>query len=289
MPYVGMEKVFALKGGTAINLFIRDVPRLSVDIDLTYLPLEDRETTLRNISEALIRISDRVKAKLSDTNITNIYSSDRKYISKLIVAKLNTKIIIEPNFILRGSVFPPESRSLSLKAETLFEQSVSTQVMSTADVYGGKICAALDRQHPRDLFDVKILFENEGITDEIRKAFIVYLVSNCRPMNELLNPNRLDMRTAFSEEFETMTDNVVSYNSLIDTREHLISHINAELTEAERDFLISAKQGKPNWKILNISGIENLPGVKWKLINIGKMDPRKHRHQLESLKKVLFA
>jgi len=44
LPYVAKEKVFALKGGTAINLFVRDLPRLSVDIDLTYLPFEDRAT-----------------------------------------------------------------------------------------------------------------------------------------------------------------------------------------------------------------------------------------------------
>lgn len=176
---------------------------------------------------------------------------------------------------------------MSPKAEKLFAQSVSTLVMSTADIYGSKICAALDRQHPRDLFDVKILFENEGVTEEIRKALLIYLVSNNRPISELLNPNRLDISIAFSEEFETMTENVVIYDELIETREHLISTINAELTNSERNFLISVKLGEPDWKLLNLPGIEHLPSIKWKVINIRKMEPNKHRKQLESLKALL--
>lgn len=287
MPYIAMEKDFALKGGTAINLFIRNVPRLSVDIDLTYLPIEDRETTLGNISEGLLRIASRIREKLYGSKITTLHLSGSNHVYKLVVERLEVKVIIEPNLILRGSVFETELRSLSLTAEALFEQSVTTQVMSVADIYGGKICAALDRQHPRDLFDVKILLENEGITEEIRKAFIIYLVSNSRPINELLNPNRLDVRSVFSEEFETMTEEMVTYDDLVETREHLILTINSELTNSEREFLISVKQGSPNWKLLNLPGIKNLPGIAWKVMNIGRMDRNKHQKQLDALKKVL--
>ena len=49
LPYIAAEKCFALKGGTAINLFVRDMPRLSVDVDLTYLPVEPREESLGKI------------------------------------------------------------------------------------------------------------------------------------------------------------------------------------------------------------------------------------------------
>ena len=59
LPLIAEEKCFALHGGTAINLFIRDMPRLSVDIDLTYLPIEDRQTSLNNIHFALFRIKKR--------------------------------------------------------------------------------------------------------------------------------------------------------------------------------------------------------------------------------------
>ena len=60
LPYVAQEDAFALKGDTAINLFHRDLPRLSVDIDLTYLPLEDRGPSLRHIDETLDRIRSRI-------------------------------------------------------------------------------------------------------------------------------------------------------------------------------------------------------------------------------------
>ena len=60
LPHIAKENVFALKGGTAINLFYRDMPRLSVDIDLTYLPVEDRNASLRHIDEALDRIMEGI-------------------------------------------------------------------------------------------------------------------------------------------------------------------------------------------------------------------------------------
>ena len=53
LPLIYRQREFALKGGTAINFFFRNLPRLSVDIDLVYLPIEDRATTLQNISNLL--------------------------------------------------------------------------------------------------------------------------------------------------------------------------------------------------------------------------------------------
>ena len=112
---------------------------------------------------------------------------------------------MEPNLVLRGSVYSPIQAKLCKKAENEFELSVSTKVLSTADIYGGKICAALDRQHPRDFFDLKLLLENEGLTDEIRRAFVVYLASHDRPMHELLKPKWKDIKAVFEKEFKGMT------------------------------------------------------------------------------------
>ena len=56
LPSVAAEECFAMKGGTAINLFIRDLPRLSVDIDLTYLPVQERAASLAAIDGAMLRI-----------------------------------------------------------------------------------------------------------------------------------------------------------------------------------------------------------------------------------------
>src|ERR1039457_4548409 len=69
LPHVAAEDCFALKGGTAINLFVRDMPRLSVDIDLTYLPVEERQATLANVDAALRRIAERVRAAIPNSRI----------------------------------------------------------------------------------------------------------------------------------------------------------------------------------------------------------------------------
>ena len=92
-------------------------------------------------------------------------------------------------------------------------------VVALADLYAGKICAALDRQHPRDLYDVMLLLDEEGFTDDIRRALLVYIVSHSRPMAELLAPNRKDIRTIYENEFRQMTEEEVSLEALEETRE----------------------------------------------------------------------
>lgn len=156
-------------------------------------------------------------------------------------------------------------------------------------IYGGKICAALARQHPRDLFDVKILLENEGITEKVRQAFIVYLASNSRPIHELLNPKPTlqDTRKVFVESFLGMTKIPVSYEQLIETRYQLIEVILQSLTANERKFLLSIKEGNPDWQLIPIKGLDKLPGLRWKKMNVTKMDAEKHKIAIEKLKTVL--
>jgi predicted nucleotidyltransferase component of viral defense system len=188
LPYVMKQRCFALKGGTAINLFIQDMPRLSVDIDLTYLPIESREDTLRGIESALKNIARDIEQALPQVSIRMHHMEKPRRISKLTILWGEAKVKVEPNEVFRATVFPVVERELAPRAKELFRTALSVPVISTPDLYGGKCCAALDRQHPRDLFDLKILFEHGGITDEMRKAFVVYLASSNRPMHELLHP-----------------------------------------------------------------------------------------------------
>ncbi len=288
MPHVAAESCFALKGGTAINLFVRNLPRLSVDIDLAYLPMEEpRETALSNISEALGRIATAIKKAIPGSRVQESRAQAPARIAKLIVAAGQTRIKIEPNEVIRGSVFATEERELTRSTEEMFELSVTAQTLSVADLYGGKLCAALDRQHPRDLFDVMVLLENEGITEHIRKAFVVYLASHDRPINELLDPTRKDIRRVYESEFAGMTIKGVGYEDLIGARETLIQTLKEELTEGEKAFLVSLKKGQPDWNALAIQGIEKLPALQWKLMNIEKMSDRKRADSLEKLKRKL--
>lgn len=288
IPHVAAETCFALKGGTAINLFVRDMPRLSVDIDLAYLPVEEpRETALKKISESLRRIAVALKKTIPGVKVQESQARESKRIAKLIVASGQTRIKIEPNEVIRGAVFPVGERELTERAEKMFERSVTARVLSIPDLYGGKICAALDRQHPRDLFDVRVLLEHEGVTDEIRKAFVVYLASHDRPISELLDPTRKDMQQVYESEFAGMTMDEIAYEDLIAAREALIETVKNELTENEKAFLISLKEGQPKWSLTGIEGIEKLPAVQWKLKNIQKMSGKKRAESLEKLKRVL--
>lgn len=204
LPVINKQDCFALKGGTAINLFLRDMPRLSVDIDLTYLPIEPREQFLKNITIALDTLAKNIKQmENAEYQVDEVFTKEPRQLSKLIVSNNATRIIIEPNLVLRGSIFESEIHDLCQIAQNDFLKYFSIKTLSFADLYGGKICAALARQHPRDLFDVKMLLENEGITEKVRQAFIVYLASNSRPIHELLNPkpNLQDTRKVFENHF----------------------------------------------------------------------------------------
>jgi len=287
LPHVAAEKRFALKGGTAINLFVRDMPRLSVDVDLTWLPLEPRGAALENISEALRRIANAIRKSMSGTTVQETRAHGVDCVSKLTVSTVEATVKIEPNLVLRGAVLPSEERELCRPAEELFELSATASTLAVADLYGGKLCAALDRQHPRDIFDVKILMENEGITDEIRSAFVVYLASHDRPMSELLNPTRKDFRQAYERQFSGMVVERVEYDELVEVRERLIDTIRGTLTENEKKFLLSIKQGQPDWNLMPVAGIDQLPGIQWKLMNIRKMKKEKHEQSTQKLREAL--
>lgn len=177
LPHVAKEKCFALKGGTAINLFIRDLPRLSVDIDLTYLPIADREASLHGIERALHRIEAHIKKTVPSARIQRGARSGEGVVNKLFISEYGTQVKIEVTPVLRGCVLEPETKAVSDLVEERFGFA-EIQVVSIADLYAGKLVAALHRQHPRDLFDVRGLLSNEGIDAPLRTAFIVYLISH---------------------------------------------------------------------------------------------------------------
>jgi predicted nucleotidyltransferase component of viral defense system len=285
---VAQEACFALKGGTAINLFVRDLPRLSVDIDLTYLPLDPRDVALTNISAALLRIAEAIKRTIPGSKVQPTRTTGKEHqVYKLVVAFEGQLITIEPSLVMRGSIYGTELLKLVPKAENIFEMSTKIASLKPADLYGGKLCAAMDRQHPRDLFDMKLLLENEGITDDIRKAFVVYLAGHARPMHELLDPMCKDISKVYASDFIDMAEKEVSLEDLLKARDKYLSIVKKNLTESERRFLLSLKEGAPKWNLLGIPGIENFPAVLWKLANIQKMTKKKHQDQIARLKSIL--
>ena len=287
LPYMTKDTDFALHGGTAINFFVRDMPRLSVDIDMTYLRLSSREETIKAISDQLKSISKRISSIMPSVLIEEKAESPKGLVSKLFVKKQNAIVKVEPNLVIRGSLFGPEERDLCKKAEEVFEKFVTTRTLAFSELYGSKICAALDRQHPRDIFDIMLLLKNEGITEQVRKSFLVYLISHNRPISELLSPNFKDMKPVFEKEFAGMASFEVKYEELLNVRKTLVEEINKKITDDERAFLLSFKERAPKWGLLGIKGAEDMPAVKWKLANLTKMGDEKHAQAVHQLKKII--
>jgi predicted nucleotidyltransferase component of viral defense system len=288
LPLIDTEKCFALKGGTAINLFYRDLPRLSVDIDLLYLPMENREDALENIKAALARISGLIQTRIIGANVINTTQLQENSLCLLVDAQ-GIRIKIELSPVIRGCVFPSPRMEVREIVEKHFGYA-EIQVASLPDLYAGKLCAALDRQHPRDLFDVKLLLENEGLTEELRKTFLVFLISHHRPIHELLAPNRRNIRQVYENEFAAMAQVEVSVEELEAVREQLIKLINKSLTPEEKEFLLSFKSRKTQWNLLgmtNVADVAQLPSVRWKMLNLEKLGETKHKELYEKLKKVL--
>ena len=285
MPAVSEEACFALKGGTAINLFVRDMPRVSVDIDLVYLPIATRDVSLAGIESALLNIKSKMESDLGDVVVKEKRIQGR--VAKLIAISPVAEIKIEPNLVLRGTLDMPVSRELCAGAQAVFEVFCTTAVASVADLYAGKLCAALDRQHPRDLFDVKVLLDDSGVTPATRRAFVVYLAAHNRPMHELLNPNVQDLTDTYRPEFFGMAQDPPSIEALESVQETLAPSLVSSLDGDEKTFLLSMKQGDPDWNLLCIDNLEQLPALQWKLLNIRKMDARKRDEQLGALKDLL--
>ena len=285
LPLIAEEDCFALKGGTAINLFVLNLPRLSVDIDLVYLPMNDRQTALTDIKKALQRITLRINTIFSDADIVESFK-DKSDALRLVVTRKGVRVKIELSPVLRGTVAKPEKQEVCQKVEDEFGYA-EMAVVALPDLYAGKICASLDRQHPRDFYDVKHLLDHEGFTDDIRQALIIYLISHPRPIAELLNPVRKDLKQLYEGEFVQMEQDYVSLEELELTRGQLIRVVNESLTENEKRFLLSFKNKMPDWSLLNLQSVETLPAVNWKLINLKKMEPEKHKAAYEKLQQIL--
>lgn len=282
LPEVAKEDCFAMHGGSAINLFVQDMPRLSVDIDLTYVEIAERTETLDAINAALLRIKERVE-RLNPS----MRAHHKHNVCKLQINEQGVQIKVEVNMVGRGLIGTAIKTPLCESAQEQYNVFCVMPIVSLSQLYGGKLCAALDRQHPRDLFDTMLLLKNIGFTDEIKRGFLFALISSNRPTHEMLKPNLLDQQAAFENQFDGMTNHAFSYADYEATKLKLIDTINDNLDEADRNFLLRLNQLQPDWSVYDF---EQFPSVKWKLLNLAKFkksDPQTYKRQLDELEKVL--
>jgi predicted nucleotidyltransferase component of viral defense system len=282
-PLLFVDDTFALKGGTAINLFVRDMPRLSVDLDLVFPDHTlSRDKALAHIKAALRQAADRLKKRGFQTHASAADAGE----TKLLVRRGRIEIKVEVNFVMRGTVQPVRRASLTPTARDVLMADLNIPVVSLEDMYGGKLVAALDRQHPRDLFDVMLLFAHEGITPGIRRAFVVYLASSNRPVHEVLFPPLRNVQHDYEHNFQGMTTEPVPLDALLAARERMVRELQQGLDDNERRFLLSLVAGAPDWALLNIAHLEHLPGIRWKLHNLAqlqKTNAKKFAEQADTL------
>ena len=268
-PFVFADGTFALKGGTAINLFIRDMPRLSVDLDLVFPDHSPpRDAALARINDAIRQSAERLNARGFQTHVLATADAGE---TKLLVRRGKIEVKVEVNYVMRGTVHPVRTTTLMPAARDTLLAELEIPVVSLEDVYGGKLVAAMDRQHPRDLFDVMQLFAHEGITPGIRRAFVVYLVSHNRPVHEVLFPAMRDIGQEYERNFKGMTTEPVELHALLAARERMVHELQSSLDADERRFLLSLVNGQSEWPLLGIAHAEHLPGIRWKLQNLAEL------------------
>lgn len=282
LPFLTDEDCFAIHGGTAINLFVKNLYRLSVDIDVTYIPIEDRNTSLLRINEALERIADRVKRAFRDVRIIPRFD-----ICKITCESRGCQVKIEVNQTKRGLVCG-EAALLPLceKAQSLFGIEVEARIVSIPQLYGGKISAALSRQHPRDLFDVK---QMDIPLADVKDGLIFCLLGSDRPIHESFAPNIIDQHEAMERQFSGMSEILFTYKDFEATREKLVSDVNSVMTEEDRQFLIDFEELAVDWENTQYSSFRKYPSVRWKMQNLQKLkasNSKKLKTEANKLRKV---
>jgi hypothetical protein len=287
-PFAFEPGCFAMKGGTALNLFVHEMPRFSVDIDLVYVHYQkERDAALAEISHALTATAQELNRRGIETRVTGTKAADE---SKLLIRRGDIVVKVEVNHVFRGALLPIGNVGLCGAARAQFTLSSDLPILATPELYGSKLVAALDRQHPRDLFDVGIINQQTGLTPAAVDCFVGYLAGHNRPIHEVLFSRDKDITEAFEGEFQGMTKAPVALPELTDARTRLRAELPALLTDAHKRFLLSLATAEPEWSLMPFRHLQELPAIRWKLLNLEKLrktNPEKFRQQGEELERHL--
>ncbi len=260
---------FALKGGTALNLFVQDAPRLSVDLDLVFVDHHlDRKAATTEIARDLAQVRGSLERRGLRARASAGGDGDEV---KLVVDNGVVRVKVEVNVVFRGTALPTEIRSLVPAAQELFTTDLSVPVLATTELYGSKLVAALDRQHPRDLFDVMHMLHTLGWQPSIVDCFVVYLAGHHRPVHEVLFAKAKPLEPIFGNEFAGMTRDPIEVESLLDTQARLSSELPRQLTAEHRAFLLSLVRCEPAWDLMPMRHLRDLPAIRWRLMNLEKL------------------
>jgi hypothetical protein len=205
---------------------------------------------------------------------------------KIFAATSDVEVKVEVNFVFRGTILPVQMRSLSVKTQDVFSRNIQVPILALSELYGSKLVAAMDRQHPRDFFDVKKMYEGSGLTPEILDCFVVYLAAHNRPVHEVLFSQPQPLGVAFKNEFEGMASETMSLDELNTTQTTLMTQLPRALTSRHRDFLFSLVRATPDWSLMPFKHLRDMPAIQWKLKNLDTLkskNPAKFRLQSDEL------
>lgn len=268
-PAIFAEPGFALKGGTAINLFVRELPRLSVDLDLVFVDYKlDREAALAAISTAVGNMSSRIGKLGLQVHVPSRTEGEE---AKFFIRQGRIEVKVEINQVLRGTIHPVTTMRMVTAARDQLKADLRLPVLAPEELYGGKLVAALDRNHPRDWFDVMLLLKAEGITPSIRRCFVAYLAAHNRPPHEVLFGPAKSLADSFDREFFGMTSHEVSLAELEDVQRKVRDDLPRQLDEAERRFLVSLVSNVPDWSLIDVPHLKDMPAIRWKLTNLERL------------------
>ncbi len=288
LPEVFAIPKFALKGGTALNLFVQNMPRLSVDIDVVFTDhLKPRTGALNEIAAGLADTRKRLKSRGIESELITAAKGEE---TKLFVNQNRLQVKVEVNHVFRGTLLPVSTKRLNRNARDLFTTEISAPVLASEEIYGSKIVAALDRQHPRDFFDIEQMFAGAGLTSAVADCFTCYLAGHNRPMHEVLFSRDHDLRIIFENEFQGMTRDPVSLEQLQQVRNRLRKELLESLTAAHRRFLLSILECEPEWDLIQFAHLKDMPALRWKIQNLQTLkssNPKKFQQQAAALREKL--
>jgi Nucleotidyl transferase AbiEii toxin, Type IV TA system len=274
-PAIFRSPRFAMKGGTALNLFVQDLPRLSVDMDVVFIDHTlNRNDALQAIAEDLAT----AKSAIADMGYRALLPTTKAGDDvKLLAEADGARVKVEVNFVFRGTLLPVLRTRLTETAQDLFTTDLEVPMLDRSELYGSKLVAAMDRQHPRDMFDVMTMLELLGWQSSFIDCFVAYLAGHNRPVHEVLFPRKLPLDPTFTNEFAGMTRELIELGELERTQDRLIDELPRALTDAHRQFLLSLVRAEPQWDLMPFSHLAKLPAMQWKLVNLQKLRSRNRK------------
>lgn len=241
-----------------------------MDIDLTWLPMHNFAGDAALVAAALEQLAGMLRGRPLQLQVQSSTGEGTRSVTRLMASRGRARVQIETTPVMRGTVHPVRTMVVRPKVEEAFGFA-SVQALDFSDLYAGKLAAALSRQHPRDLFDVSLLLDDERANDVLWRTFLVYLTCSPKPAWEMLAPRvPADFAATFDVHFRGMTAEPVTAEALLESRERLLARVAGWLNEPSRAFLRSVEDEEPDFGLIGLSHASELPGVRRRLHNLAQ-------------------